>query len=185
LDKSIVLNYSAEIQNKQIECLYDFYTYKVKGFKNNLDSVDNIYVSKISQVTKQFIKEHPLKYYFLTPLRFVKSIVLQSNAHNIPFLTDYKNSWVLIFMKIILYIINITSFLSVLVLLFFKKYRFFSIFTLLFTFFTFFYLIYVIRCFEARYIVPLMPFLFICNSIVLYWVYQRILIKMRAQTKID
>lgn len=106
--------------------------------------------------------------FLFTPLRYLKSLIIQSNSSSLAFLDNYHGSPLKICLKVLFTLINIFSFASIfIILLWYKKYK--DIFWMAFIFSTLTYLIImeVNKNFEARYIFPLIPILYITAAAVL------------------
>lgn len=149
------------------QTMYGFYEYKfTPGANKNTDSAEMHAVQNIRKHKEHFIQNHPLKYYIVTPLLFMKSIILQSNSATICYLDNYRSNKFVFFIKMLLVLLNVFLFFSLAGnLLHLKKHFIFYIATLFFVAINIGYLLFVLNYFEARYLIPLFPLMYISAAI--------------------
>lgn len=147
--------------------LFDYYNIKIHSHnQKEIDSTEKISRLKFTALRSEFICKTPIQYYIVTPLLFLKSVVIQSNSSQLVFLDNYKESCLKIGFKILLLLLNIYLFISLAVcLIFFRKYTAIYGLTILFVLVNFLYIIYILKYFEARYLIPLFPCLYIAGII--------------------
>lgn len=167
--RATMVNSKAAIRDAY-SALYDYYDAKTFR-KPRLAEAEKNAMDKLTALKAEFVRKAPLQYYFVTPLLIVKSVILQSNSASIPLLDNYPGDLVKTGIKLLLYLLNIFMFLSLPFLLLKKSYRFFGLNTLLFVFLTFAYITLILKYFEARYLIPLFPFLYLSAAMALYEIY--------------
>lgn len=148
--------------------LYDYYNIKLSGIstKKSIDSSEAIAQQKMEHLRNKFIQNKPFQFYIIRPMLFLKSLILQSNSYILIFLDDYQNNIVKWIAKLVLYLLNIYLFAALfLALIFIKKYKPVTIFAFLFLFLHLIYLIFIIEYFEARYLIPIFPLMYIVAGI--------------------
>lgn len=146
--------------------LYDFYLEKNKK-SVSVDSVANISIVAFQKLKTDYIKNAPLHYFVITPLLFIKSLVLQSNSGQSVYLQNYQNNKLIFLLKLFLYCFNIYLFGALFICFFYrKKYAAIYGITILFVATTCIYIIFFLHYFEARYLIPLFPFMYIIGAIV-------------------
>ncbi len=145
-----------------ISALYDYYKIKTSHpDKKLLAEYEKKAVEKSERLKSNFIHKSAIDYYLITPLSFVQSIIFQSNSNSMTFLDNPDSHFIKILIKAILYLITVAAYFSILVVLFMhRKYSPFYWLALFFILTNFTAIIYVLRYFEARYNLPLFPFLF-------------------------
>ncbi len=158
------------------ESLYSCYQYKFwDTIGKNIDSVNNLTVDYIHSQTDSFVKKNPVKYYVLTPLLFLKSIIIQSNSATLTYLDNYTSNKMAYLFKLLLVLLNVYLFFAFAGnLLYIRKY--FFVYTILFLFIVINcgYILIGLRYFETRYLVPPFPFLYISGAIFAVETYDRI-----------
>lgn len=96
----------------------------------------------------------------------MKSIILQSNSATICYLDNYRSNKFVFFIKMLLVLLNVFLFFSLAGnLLHLKKHFIFYIATLFFVAINIGYLLFVLNYFEARYLIPLFPLMYISAAI--------------------
>ncbi|HRH58051.1 MAG TPA: glycosyltransferase family 39 protein [Chitinophagales bacterium] len=147
--------------------LYDYYNIKMHSKRSpEIDSFEKISRLKFTALRSEFIRKAPIQYYIVTPLLFLKSVVIQSNSSQLVFLDNYKDSYVKIGFKILLLLLNIYLFISLAgCLIFFRKHTAIYGLTILFVLVNFLYIIFILKYFEARYLIPLFPCLYVIGII--------------------
>ncbi|MBK9329967.1 MAG: glycosyltransferase family 39 protein [Sphingobacteriales bacterium] len=153
---------SEEEVREAVAALYDYYKIKTSvPDKKLLAEYEKRAVEKSDRLKSNFIHKSVIDYYLITPLSFVQSIVFQSNSNSMAFLDNPDSNFIKVIFKAILYLITVAAYLSILaVLILQKKYSPFYWLAVLFIVANFTAIIYVLRYFEARYNLPLFPFLF-------------------------
>jgi 4-amino-4-deoxy-L-arabinose transferase-like glycosyltransferase len=164
--RGFMINNKKEI-SETFSSLYDYYDAKT-FHKPTLDSLQASCSKRIWKMRNEFTEKAPFQYYVVTPMLIVKSVLLQSNSASIAILDNYKDNYIKIFWKMLLYALNIYIFLSLPFAIFIKRYTLFATLTLIFTVCTFGYIVFHIRYFEARYLIPLFPFLYITGAACFY-----------------
>lgn len=150
--------------------LFTFYEMKVlqERNKDNLSLSDslllleNTSVAKFGQLKTSFITKSPVDYYLITPLHFVKSVILQSNSTSLTFLDNYSGNLWKTGMKAVMYLLNVSCYIALVTLIFIQKKRHTAFYwmSVIFISCSFFAIIYILQHYEARYNFPLFPFLF-------------------------
>lgn len=136
--------------------------------KEIIQQKEQIASNAFLQLKSNFVnnREGKRNLYFYTPIRYLKGLIVQSNASSLAFLDNYSGNPLKIAIKAIFVLINISSFISIFFILFwYKKYK--DIFWLAFIFsgLTIFIIMTVNKNFEARYLFPLMPILYMTVAI--------------------
>ncbi|HMY23761.1 MAG TPA: glycosyltransferase family 39 protein [Chitinophagales bacterium] len=167
LPKAAFTHYSKNTVASIYNCVYDFYAYKFTSpTKKDLAIAEQNAVLFIKKINDKHIAQHPFSYYVIMPMKMMKSIIFQSNAGTLYFLYDYKNNYLFFVIKAILLLLNILLFISLIGnILFIKKHLIIYIAILFFVSINCFYMLFVINYFEARYLVPMFPFLYISGAI--------------------
>ncbi|MDB5227539.1 MAG: hypothetical protein JWN78_1732 [Bacteroidota bacterium] len=169
--KAYIGNHKPEIRKAYLD-IYEFYRVKHFAQQSNTDSIETVASNNLRQLKTNFIKRSPLDYYIITPILFAKSVIFQSNSTSLSFVDNYHGDCLKIFIKGILYLINVLSFLSVFFLLFYlRKYADIYWLSVLYIACTFFVIIYILQYFENRYTVPLYPFMYTLLSVSIYEMY--------------
>ena len=174
-DRALLANTKDDIRNAYA-ALYDFYKEKdLKISKARTDSLEKICLQKIIPLQNEFIKKAPLQYYFVTPILFVKSVIMQSNSAQLVFLDNYKGNYLKVGLKLLLYLLNIYLFVALIGCLFFIK-RHVEVYeiVLLFMLINFLYIMFVIKYFEVRYLIPLFPGMYVLGAIFLMEIIHRL-----------
>lgn len=165
-ERALIVNNKDDIRNAYT-ALYDYYDAKNLSQKSSkTDSLEKISMQKISFLRTEFIQKAPLQYYFITPILYVKSIVMQSNSSQLVFLENYKENYLKTGLKLVLYLLNVYLFLALISGLFLTRNHvdIYSI-ILLFILTNFLYIIFSLKYFEVRYLIPLFPGMYILGSI--------------------
>lgn len=167
IPQRVYLSYDKKTVEEIYLSLYNYYEYKYSNvLSKNIDSAETNSIQFIRQKTQLFIRENPIRYYMLTPLLFLKSIIVQSNSATITYLDNYHTNKVSYLIKLLLILLNVYLFVSLFGnLLYLKKYFLSYIIIAIFTGINIGYLLFVIKYFEARYLVPLFPFLYVSGAI--------------------
>ena len=176
LPKRATLANKPEDIKSAYESLYDYYVAKFNHADSAvLNSTELNCLSKMAKLKIEFVQNKPIQYYIITPILFLKSVMLQSNASTLAMLDNYKTSLLKKTIKIILYLLNIFLFISLIGNLFyFPKYFLIKSICLLFVFVNFIYIIYIIQYFEARYLVPVFPVMYISGAVFFTETYERL-----------
>jgi hypothetical protein len=143
--------------------LYDYYEARIRKYpKRIVDSLEHTAIQKLETLKAQFIAQKPFQYYFVTPALIVKSVVMQSNSASLAFLDNYRGNFLKTSIKLGLYALNIYLFMALAGMFFYAR-RYAAVFwmTLLYAAFTFIYITFSIKYFEARYLIPLFPLLYL------------------------
>ncbi len=156
--------------------LYDYYFIKYKT-KNQAELIikEKICIEKMQQLKVDFIKKEPLQFYIVTPLLVIKSIIFQSNSSTLAILDNYQSSIIKKAIKIKLYLLNVLLFFAVFASAFFaRKYLLVYGICLLYFIVNIVYITFVLKYFEARYLIPIFPCMYIITSIFLVESYGKI-----------
>ncbi len=164
---SVYLSYNKETVLDIYHSMYNFYEYQLSiNTDRKIDSVEKLTILNIKQHTDNFIEKNTVHYYIVMPILFLKSIIIQSNSASIAYLDNYKSNHFLFFIKLLLILLNVYLFLSLVGNLFYSnKYFLIYIVLFLFVFLNCGYMLFVIKYFEARYLIPLFPLLYISGAI--------------------
>jgi 4-amino-4-deoxy-L-arabinose transferase-like glycosyltransferase len=164
--RGLIVNSKSSIKDAY-SSLYDYYNLKMHSKRlSEIDSFEKISRLKFSELRTEFIHKAPVQYYIITPFLFIKSVVIQSNSSQLVFLDHYKDSYLKIGLKLLLLLLNIYLFSSLLgCLIFFRKHIAIYMLTVLFVLVNFLYIIFMLKYFEARYLIPLFPCLYITGII--------------------
>ena len=156
--------------------LYDYYLIKYKT-KNQEELIlkEKICIEKMKQLKVDFIKKEPLQFYIVTPLLVIKSIIFQSNSSTLAILDNYQSSIIKKAIKIKLYLLNVFCFFAIFASAFFaRKYLLVYGICILFFIVNIAYITFVLKYFEARYLIPIFPCMYIITSIFLVESYGKI-----------
>lgn len=147
--------------------VYDYYDYKINKIPpKNLDSAEQSATQFIRLKTTTYIRNNPLNHYFIMPIKMMKSIIFQSNSGTILFLNDYRENKLFFLIKLYLLLLNIYLFATLAAnLLFIRKYLLLYSVIIFFILINCSYMIYGINYFEARYLIPLFPLMYISGAI--------------------
>lgn len=136
---------------------------------------EQVVSSKFDKLTEEHKSKTLFQYYVVSNLQIVKSVVFQSSSYMYAMLNPTNKSFN-IFQTIIksgMYIMNVALYLSVFLILFFTKKE--NSFLIAYPFFaaigTFFLCCIFLRTMEARYMIPLYPFLYISLSFFISYFY--------------
>ena len=162
---------SKEQVHTAFSSLFSFYIASKKGgySKEITMKREQIASNYFIQLKSNFAKqpEGKLNIYLFTPFRYIKSLVFQSNASSLAFFDNYSGNYLKIAIKAILLLINVFSFASIFIILFwYNNYKDIFWLSFLFSGLTFFIIMVVNKNFEARYLFPLMPLLYMNLSAV-------------------
>lgn len=160
-------SYSKEEVRNVYLSLFGFYKYKfgTSGYKN-IDSAETQSVNYIRLQTEDYIKRAPVHHYIIMPLLFFKSIVAQSNSATMTYLDNYNTNKLAYIVKLLLILLNVYLFFSLAGnLIYLKRYLLIYLIIFLFVAINCGYMLFVINYFEARYLVPLFPLLYISGAI--------------------
>lgn len=156
--------------------LYDYYfiKYKTKN-QEELALKEMVCIKKMQQLKANFIQKKPIQYYLVTPILVIKSIVFQSNSSTIAIIDNYQTSFIKKAVKIKLYLLNILLFFAVFASTFYaRKYLLLYSICVLFFIVNIVYITFVLKYFEARYLIPVFPVMYIIASIFLVESYLKI-----------
>lgn len=176
----VYLSYNKKAVRSIYESLYDFYAYKYGKFEHvNIDSMETLTVNYIHQQKQDYINREPVHYYIVIPFLFIKSIILQSNSATITYLDNYHTNKFAFMVKLFLLALNIFLFFSLAGnLIYIRKYFMLYIMIFLFVIINCSYLLFVLNYFEARYLIPMFPLLYLSAAIFTTETYERIKLKL-------
>ena len=176
-ERALIANNKSDI-TAAYNALYDYYRAKQQKLPTT-NTIGNNAISKLEKLEKNIKHKAPEQVYIFTPLLFVKSIIVQSNSYPIPILSDYQGKRLLIIIKGIMLLFNIYLFISIFMGSFFiKNQRMIMIFSSLYVLTSFTYIIFILHYFEARYLIPIFPVLYITGAIYGYHIAKRISLKI-------
>lgn len=160
-------NYNEKIRHDIFTVLYNHYAYKFSaGAIKNIDSSEALTIGVIQTHTHYFIAQNPIRYYFITPVLFIKSFVLQSNSGTISYLDNFTTNKLAYVVKFLLILLNVFLFFSIIGnLIFIRKYFLSYGMIFLFVAINCIYIIFILKYFECRYLIPLFPLLYISGAI--------------------
>ena len=149
--------------------LYNYYLAKIENQPVAvIDSLSKISSTSFKKLKTTYTNNAPFHYYVITPLLFFKSIIFQSNSGQSFYLQDYQNNKLIFALKTLMYLLNVFLFVSLFIGFFYrKKYGAIYFSTILYLASTCIYVIFILHYFEARYLIPLFPFMYIIGAIVL------------------
>lgn len=173
--RAMLVNKKQNIKNAY-SSLYDYYfiKYKTKN-KEDLLKQEKICVEKMQQLKTVFVTKAPMQFYVVTPILVIKSIIFQSNSSTIKFLDNYQTSTIKKIIKTKLYLLNVFLFFALIASIFYIR-KYFLVYSvcLLFAAVNIVYITFVLKYFEARYLVPIFPCMYIIGAIFLVESYTRI-----------
>lgn len=121
---------------------------------------NKIQAAKFESMRHRYMRERPVNYFLLTPLKHIKDLVLQSNSASLAFLNaaDKKYSTFQLIIKTGFYLLH-ASFYVLFFISFFVKLipSWFRLFSAVSFFLLFFILSYMFRYFETRYYLIVLP----------------------------
>lgn len=149
--------------------LYNYYLAKMKQQPVVIiDSLSKISSASFEELKTTYIKNAPFSYYVITPLLFLKSVIFQSNSGQSFYLQDYQNNKIIFALKTLMYLLNVFLFASLFIGFFYrKKYGAIYFSTIIYVVSTCIYVMFILHYFEARYLIPLFPFMYIIGAIVM------------------
>lgn len=174
-ERALLVNKKTDVENAYLT-LFDYYKAKNESPKTaRVDSLEKKSILKISHLREEFIQKAPFQYYFTTPILFIKSVIMQSNSSQLVFLDNYKENKFKYGLKLAFYLLNIYLFIALFGFLFFIK-RHIAVYGMiaLFILTNFLYIIFVLKYFEARYLIPLFPCLYLLGSIFFLEIFSRL-----------
>lgn len=165
-ERAFLANNKSDIKDA-LNSLYDYYLAKKNLLPTaKIDSIEKNSISKISLLHDVFVQKASFQYYVITPLLVIKSVIMQSNSSTLSFLDNYKQNIVIYGLKMILYFLNIYLFIALATcLIFLQKYRDVAWMIGLVVLVNFVYIIFGIKYFEARYLIPLFPGMYIIGAV--------------------
>lgn len=146
--------------------LYDYYfAINKEAGKDELSTLEKQSISKLQSLKIQFVKNAPWQYYIITPLLIIKTVIFQSNTSTIALLDNYETSIKKKLIKAVLFIFNILLFLSAISsILYIRKYLLLYAISIIFIMVNVLYITYTFRYFEARYLIPIFPCMYLLCS---------------------
>lgn len=178
-ERATIVN-SEQSVSAALHTLYQYYELKNAPIKNeSIDSLDKAACNELLQLEEEIKEKAPFQVYVITPILILKSIIIQSNAYPIPALDNYQLNPVKIIIKGILLLLNIFLFASLLAgLIWMRKHKWLFVFCALYVLTSFTYIIFILHYFEARYLIPIFPVLYITGAIYGYHIAKRISLKI-------
>ncbi|HOU47311.1 MAG TPA: hypothetical protein PLL99_05865, partial [Chitinophagales bacterium] len=164
---AVLTKYNKEEIAQVFSAVYDFYSYKF-NMPNavHIDSAENASILKVRTITNHYIHQHPIQHYVLMPMIFLKSIIVQSNSATMTYLDNYHTNKISFAIKLLLILLNVYLFFALIGnLFFFKKHYILLLATYLFVGVNCGYMLIVLNYFEARYLIPLFPLMYISGAI--------------------
>ncbi|HNM31468.1 MAG TPA: glycosyltransferase family 39 protein [Chitinophagales bacterium] len=163
---AVASKYSKAEIEKVFSAVYDFYYYKYTTKGKNLDSAELASIQKVRVITTNYIHQHPIQHYVIMPMLFLKSIIVQSNSATMTYLDNYHTNKIAFAVKLLLILLNVYLFFTLVGnLIFFKKYNLLLLAIYWFVGINCGYMLIVLNYFEARYLIPLFPLMYISGAI--------------------